>query len=118
MRKKSTFVTILFFSLAGCADLQSTPGCGDEITLDLVKSVIKDDLDRSWRGVQSLKIDSVITTEYERDVDAYTCVANLEINYKVIEESESRSESKPIMFSVHSDAIDPSQFLIRILSGP
>ena len=68
MRLELVAITVFVCSaLAGCGAVQSTPECGDEETLDLVKEIILREAEAKGLDIplESLALELVTTTSYE-----------------------------------------------------
>ena len=98
-------------ALAGCRVTNSTPGCGDEETLNLVTEIIQ--REAAAKGVgglfENFTLELVITTAHDKELDAYSCSANL-VMYKPTEEKVSM----PFTFDVRPLATDPTQFVVQV----
>ena len=66
-------------AIAGCGVTNSTPGCGAEETLNLVKEILQREFDAKGTGVvlENSTLEYVITTAHDKELDAYSCSANL-----------------------------------------
>ena len=98
-------------ALAGCGVTNSTPGCGAEEALDLVKEIIqREAAAKSLGGLfENVTLEYVSTTAYDKELDAYSCSANL-VMYKPTEEKVSM----PFTFNVRPLATDPTQFVVQV----
>ena len=125
-------------ALAGCGVTNSTPGCGAGETLDLVKEIIQQEIDargssfvaleraarttyrsrrtaEQWKAspgqrlVESFTLELVITTAHDKELDTYTCSANLEAT-----STADTKVSLPFNFAVRPLATDPTQFVVQV----
>ncbi len=111
---RSEFVVLAIFvwsTLAGCGT--STPGCGDEETLNLVKEIASRELSAPGRLMRGRKIEvsaSEIELSYvsivahDKELDIYSCSASL----------DWKELSLPIQFDVRPSATDPTQFVVQV----
>lgn len=124
---RSELVALAIFvcsTLAGCGT--STPGCGDEETLNLVKEVVQRELGigRGQRvfayggEVKGFTLEYVTTTAHDKELDTYTCSASLEVTtvgYTVEDSTPfDKKRSVPITFDVRLSATDPTQFVVQV----
>ena len=97
---------------AGCGATQSTPGCGNEETLDLVKEIILRESEAKGLDIplESLALEFVTTTSYDKELDTYFCSATVEVEFA----TTNAKLSEPITFSVQPLATDPTQFVVQV----
>ena len=89
----------VFVVFAGC--IASTPGCGAEETIKLVREIIQSELDLS---VEEFSINYITMNAHDKELDAYSCSAHL---------MGADEESTPITFTVQRSATDHS-FVVNV----
>ncbi len=76
---KGLILSIVIFSIIACSS--KTPKCSDSETKDLVIEIVKQQLSKIGAGSDldgiEIKVDNIRTIEYQKNIDKYTCKAEL-----------------------------------------
>ena len=108
---KGLLYCLLFFSITACSS--STPKCADSPTKELVINIAKEQFIKS--GFTNLldklefKIENVRTIEYQKDIDRYTCKADLIL----INKENHKTSSLPITYTVQKTD-DGNKFYVEV----
>ena len=98
-------------AISGCGVTNPTPGCGAEETLNLVREIVQ--REAAAKGVGGLfensTLELVTTTAYDKEMDAYTCSANVEVT-----PTTGEKVTVPVTFDVRMSATDPTEFVVRV----
>ena len=62
------------------------------------------------RLVKEFTLEYVTTTAHDKELDAYTCSANLVMTSK----TNNKKTSSPMTFDVRKSASDPTQFVVQV----
>ena len=84
-----TIAAFVCLAIAGCGDTNQRsfdqmfrvpiPGCGDEKTLNAVKDIVQREAGKQGIGelFENFTLEYVTTTAYDKELDSYSCSADL-----------------------------------------
>ncbi len=108
---KGLILSVVSFSIIACSS--STPKCSDGETKDLVVEIAKEQLLKSGFGSVmdklEMKVDNIRTIKYEKEIDRYTCQADLVIKNK----ENNQSKNFPITYTVQKTD-DGKRFYVEV----
>ena len=93
---------------AGCSESRKTPGCGDDATLGLVDQIVQQEIQSLM--IEGFAINYVRGIGYDETVDAHSCAASVRFNGG----NDTGEYATDITFDVHTDATDPSSFVVQV----
>jgi len=108
---KGLILSAVSFSIIACSS--KTPKCSDSETKDLVIDIVKQQFSRVGFGNDlnklEMKVENVRTIEYQKNIDKYTCKAELIMRNK----ENNKQQSFPITYTVQKTD-DGKRFYVEV----